>query len=71
MTIVAKGGKSNKLKNTWVEEEVSGNEYSKSQSTRIIIITVVQSKKLFTAWIGNQFGYLTNILCDSTKTQSW
>lgn len=71
MTIVPKGGKSNKLKNTWVEEEVSGNEYSKSQSTRIIIITVIQSEKLFTAWIGNQFGYLTNILCDSAKTQSW
>lgn len=42
MTIVTKGGKSYKVKYTWVEEEVSGNEYSKSQSTRIIVIIVVQ-----------------------------
>lgn len=43
MTIVPKGGKSNKVKNTWVEEEVSGNEYRKSQSIRIIVIIVVQN----------------------------
>lgn len=43
MRIVPKGGKSNKVKNTWVEEEVSGNEYSKSQSTRVIVIIVEQN----------------------------
>lgn len=43
MTIVPKAGKSNKVKNTWVEEDVSGNEYSKGQSTRIIAIIGVQN----------------------------